>query len=68
MSVTTFFREIWVAGGVVLLAASSLLASDPIQVGQPFPELLLPDAETGEPVSVSDFHGQKLVLHVWASW
>jgi len=36
--------------------------------GQPFPDLLLPDAETGRATSVADYRGRKLVLHVFASW
>lgn len=36
--------------------------------GQPFPALVLPSAEDGRPVSLADFRGQKLLLHVFASW
>lgn len=39
-----------------------------IEVGQPFPNLLLPRLEDGSAASVSDYRGQKLVLHIWASW
>jgi len=36
--------------------------------GEPFPEIVLPDMETGEPSSIRDYRGQKVVLHVFASW
>jgi hypothetical protein len=38
-----------------------------IEVGSPFPNLLLPDLD-GRPVSVNRWHGQKLILHIFASW
>jgi hypothetical protein len=36
--------------------------------GQPFPDIVLPSADGGRPMSVSDFRGEKVVLHVFASW
>ncbi|MFQ5778513.1 MAG: TlpA family protein disulfide reductase [Terriglobia bacterium] len=36
--------------------------------GQLFPALVLPSAEDGRPLSLADFRGQKLLLHVFASW
>ncbi|MHC4991114.1 MAG: TlpA family protein disulfide reductase [Planctomycetota bacterium] len=61
-----------------LLLAITLLAfvgiarhatgAPPIEVGQPFPDLVLPSLENGEPMSISDFRGRKVVLHVFASW
>lgn len=38
-----------------------------LEVGEPFPELVLPSLE-GEPMSMSSFRGQKVALHVFASW
>jgi len=50
-------------------AASPAWAQQPeIVEGEPFPEIVLPDMETGEPASIRDFRGQKVVLHVFASW
>ena len=46
----------------------SLSESSVFHAGEPFPDLLLPDAETGRPTSLADFRGRKLVLHVFASW
>ncbi len=37
------------------------------RVGEPFPDLALPTLE-GSVQSISDFRGQKLILHVFASW
>lgn len=48
-----------------------LAPSSPFQVGEPAPVLTLPSGEHGEhgePVSLADFRGQKVMLHVWASW
>jgi hypothetical protein len=39
-----------------------------IALGEPFPNLVLPAAEDGTPRSVADYRGQKLLLHVFASW
>ena len=39
-----------------------------LEPGTPFPHLTLPAIEDGRPMSVADFHGQKVLLHIWASW
>lgn len=39
-----------------------------LQVGKPFPDLLFPSMDDGRPLSVSDFRGQELILHIFASW
>lgn len=39
-----------------------------IALGEPFPNLVLPGVEDGRPRSIAEFRGQKLVLHVFASW
>ena len=38
------------------------------QVGTSFPDLTLPSLEDGRPSSLADFRGQKLLLHIFASW
>ncbi len=38
------------------------------EVGQVFPNLVLPSLEDGRPGSIAEFRGQKLILHIWASW
>ena len=53
------------------LAASSAPAQFPpsgFTVGEPFPQVTLPAVDGGAPLSVSDFRGRKLILHVFASW
>jgi hypothetical protein len=40
----------------------------PIAVGQPFPNLVLPDAVDGRARSIAEFRGEKLILHIFASW
>lgn len=39
-----------------------------IKPGDQFPELVLPDLETGAPRSITEFRGRKLLIHVFASW
>ncbi len=51
--------------------ATAAQASTPmglIAAGKPFPDLVLPAAEDGRPLSLADFRGQKVILHVFASW
>ena len=62
-------------GSALPFVAASLVASASfaggmgrIKVGEPFPALTLPLAEDGRPSSVDDYRGQKVVLHVFASW
>jgi hypothetical protein len=53
------------------LATSAAWAQAPetgLEVGQRFPELVLPSAEDGRPMSIADFRGKRVVLHVFASW
>ena len=40
----------------------------PFTEDQPFPLRVLPDLLHGRPMSLADFRGRKLVLHVFASW
>ena len=44
-------------------------AAQPLfEVGQPVPDLVLPAARDGRPMSLADFRGRKTILHVFASW
>lgn len=36
--------------------------------GTRFPEILLPRASDGEPASVNQYLGQKVLMHIFASW
>ncbi len=55
---------------VVLLATagSAAAAGAQFKPGEAFPDLVLPSISDGKPLSVADFRGRKLVLHIWASW
>ena len=52
------------------LALGSAASSDVVamEVGKPFPLMLLPSLEDDHPMSIADFRGRKLVLHIWAAW
>ncbi len=39
-----------------------------LQEGEPFPLLVLPSMIDGRPMSLADFRGRKVILHVFASW
>jgi len=39
-----------------------------LEVGRPFPLILLPAASDGQPLTLADFRGRKTILHVFASW
>ena len=36
--------------------------------GTPFPTTAFPSLADGSPMSVADFRGKRLVLHIFASW
>ncbi len=50
------------------LSATLAAASAGLQEGEAFPTLNLPSLEAGEPLSIADFRGRKIALHVFASW
>ena len=51
-----------------VLGAGASAQSVQFEVGQLFPDIVLPLLEDGRPVSIADFRGKKLILHVFASW
>lgn len=56
---------------VLLLSASLGSAAerpDSIRVGAPFPNVVLPSLKDGRPMSIADFRGKKVILHIFASW
>ena len=57
-------------GVLVVLAAALPLTAAPYEpkVGQRHPDFTLPNIATGEPVSLSDFRGRKVLLIHFASW
>ena len=54
-----------VLAGVALASLSVPAAA--FEVGERFPEIVLPSLD-GEPMSIASFRGEKVVLHIWASW
>lgn len=38
------------------------------KVGEAFPPIVLPKADDKSPMSLADFRGQKVLLHIFASW
>ncbi|MCP3978753.1 MAG: hypothetical protein GY716_05405 [bacterium] len=52
----------------LLFALGLPAAAAELAEGSRFPDLVLPDARDGRPRSLSEFRGEKVVLHVFASW
>jgi hypothetical protein len=50
------------------IGVASVAGASPFRVGEPVPRLRLPSVADGRPLSLADFRGEKLMLHVWASW
>ena len=61
-----FARCVTVLAAVVLAPLGTTAAAD-LQVGKPFPDLRLPTLN-GRNMSIGDFRGKKVILHVFASW
>ena len=53
---------------LVLVAPQSVKAQPKFKVGDSFPNLQLPSLHTGVADSIENYRGQKLILHVFASW
>jgi hypothetical protein len=43
-------------------------SSTGFKVGEPFPNLVLPSLVDEKPLSLARFRGQKVILHIFASW
>lgn len=51
------------------IAAGAARAEKPvIEDGKPFPAIAFPSLDGGTPMSIADFRGKKVLLHVFASW
>ena len=59
---------IFMFGALVSLTFATTLSAKELVIGEAFPNISLPSLEEGEPLSISDFRGEKVLLHVWASW
>lgn len=53
---------------IMMTTGMSAIAQAPFKVGEQFPDTSFPSVADGEPMSVHDFRGQKVMLHVFASW
>jgi hypothetical protein len=65
--------RIFLAMTVVMVAISAQTtlpkgSSAAFQIGQPFPDIVLPSLKDGKPASLAQYRGQKLILHIFASW
>lgn len=40
----------------------------PFERGKPFPSQILPNIQTGDPISLNEFRGEKVLLFLFASW
>lgn len=49
-------------------AATAVSEKPKLKVGEPFPNIVLPSLRDGRPLSLADFRGRKIILHVFASW
>ena len=58
-----------VAATALAAALSPVVVGAPgLQEGEPFPDIVLPSMTDGRPMSLADFRGRKVILHVFASW
>ncbi len=53
---------------LLVAAVPTLAAKDHFPVNQPFPNIALPSLYDGRPASIADYRGQKVLLHIFASW
>jgi hypothetical protein len=56
------------SGSQVSTSRTSVAPSLVLEVGEVFPDVSLPALDDGRPVSLARFRGQKVILHVFASW
>jgi hypothetical protein len=49
-------------------AAQRLELPDAFQPGKPFPAIAFPTLDDGTPSSITEFRGERLIVHVFASW
>lgn len=49
-------------------AAATPLPSPGFAIGEVFPDIVLPSLKDGSPLSLAQFRGKKIILHIFASW
>lgn len=52
----------------VSVVAGALDRGPRFEAGQEFPDIVLPSLEDGRPISIADFRGKRVLLHMFASW
>ena len=68
MRVCGFVAVVLIPGCAVVARAQGPLATAGIEVGKAFPDVRLPSMTDGKLMSIADFRGQNVLLHVFASW
>jgi hypothetical protein len=61
----------WLGMAVLPAAAAPATGELPptgFTVGEPVPDIVLPSAADGRPVSIAALRGSRLALHIFASW
>ncbi len=73
MSATLKYLVVSALLAVLLLKSSAVAQPAPIEsmsleVGRPFPIILLPRMNDGLPDTIVNYRGQKIIMHIFASW
>ena len=58
--------ELTQSGGLYIVTRANGVVG--VAAGNRAPAFTLPDLNTGEPVSSTDYAGRKVVFYIWASW
>ena len=61
---------VWLAASMVATPPDALAQAQVagFEVGRPFPAISFPALEDGRPRSIADFRGERVILHIFASW
>ena len=62
------FPALAISGLAAMACFTPTAASADLKEGQAFPPLVLPSLDEGKALSIADFRGRKIALHVFASW
>ena len=68
MNFARLLSSVALVGAMGACAAPAMGEQPSLNVGDPFPQLFLPSLDDGRPMSIADFRGERVVLHVFASW
>ena len=59
---------VWLVAAMAATPSDAQAQNAGFEVGQPFSTLSFPALEDGRPRSIAEFRGQRIILHVFASW